>query len=135
MTVASMWTLQQAVYTAVAAAVPTLTVLDHVAVDPPRLHVRIDGFTMTAANPKNCETVDHRFLVHVFDSPADGDRTAYGQKTVKQTLSTIHAALHRVSLGVTGAWRPEHEDTFIDTDEDGSTIHGVARYVVTINGD
>lgn len=142
------WELQQAIYARLTAQLAgqgpggaNVTVYDHVPADPPRIHVRIDGFNIVQRQIKANKTL-HGFNVHVFDRPTSESGSARGQMTVAVLQEKIIAALHdwvplngSVSpvVAVTGASAIRHDDSFVAPDEDGLTQHAASRFQVYIS--
>lgn len=128
MTVAVAVQLQEQVYQAVAAAVAPLPVFDHPPTTPPSEFVRLDGFTISDASPKNGEIARHAFEVHHFLRPTAGGAVR-GQKRTKQVLAQAHAAVMAATLcGKTADF--EYQD--VQPDEDGVSMHGRARYTIVL---
>ncbi|MEL6316137.1 MAG: hypothetical protein AAFR16_00715, partial [Pseudomonadota bacterium] len=137
MTLARQTALQAAIYNRLAAELSTaapsgaaVPVFDHVPQSPPRLHVRIDGFTVVAVPVKFGATqhARHSVDVHVFDRPLDaGGR---GQFEAKRVLGLAHTALD--------GWPPfsgnalTFDDSFVDLDADGATFHARATYSIIL---
>lgn len=135
MSISKAWDLQQAVYARLVAQLTgqgpggvDVPVFDHAPSDPPRMHVRIDGFNVVQRQLKANKTL-HAFNVHVFDRPTDQTSIARGQKEAKQLQQTIVAALHD--------WQPSsaisasairHSSSDIQADEDGLTQHAISRF-------
>lgn len=139
MSVSVSWPLQQAIYTRLVAQLAgqgpngsDVAVYDHVPADPTRVHVRIDGFN-AVQRPLKSDKTQHFFFVHVFDRPTGGDDSGRGQKTAKVLRQTIVAALHDWNPSVTGASKIRHEQSTIETDEDGLTQHAFSRFNVHIS--
>ena len=141
------WALQVAVYDRLIAQLmgqapggEDVEVYDHVPANPPRVHCRIDGFTVVQRAIKADKTL-HGFTVHIFDRPTTQGSAARGQKTAKELQEKVIAALHGwrpidPSLSpagpVTGAGEIRHSDSYITPDEDGLTQHAVSRFTVYI---
>lgn len=135
MTLSKAVALQTAVYERLMAALATagpggaaIPVYDHVPQDPDRYHVRLDGFDVYDRSPRSgLRLGEHVFEAHVFDRP--GETGGRGQLEVKRILALIDAALAR--------WRPiagdgliELDNSTIDPEPDGATMHGRATYTV-----
>lgn len=132
------WPLQQAIYARLVAQLAgqgpggaDVPVYDHVPADPPRVHVRIDGFTADQ-RPIKCDSTLHAFTVHVFDRPTSESGAARGMKTVRELQQTIVAALHQWNPSVTGASAIRHSGSFTAPDEDGLTAHAASRFNVFV---
>lgn len=128
MTVALSLPLQQAVYEAVSVAVAPIPVYDHPPTNPPAEFVRLDGFSLTDLGRKNGEIARHSFEVHHFLRPG-ADKFAVGQRRSKQVLALAHDAIMAADLVGSPA---QFEYLDVDSDEDGVSMHGRARYSVVL---
>ncbi|MEL6980671.1 MAG: hypothetical protein AAGM38_18680 [Pseudomonadota bacterium] len=137
MTLARAQDLQAAVYSRLATALATagvggvaVPIFDHIAQDPPRLHVRLDGFSVDPMELRGATRIaTHSFTAHVFDRP--GEAGPRGQSESKRLLGLIEAALQD--------WRPLSGGgpltlfgAFVEPDPDGVTIHAAATFTVTL---
>lgn len=128
MTVAKSLPLQGAVYATVVAAIPSIEVFDHAPTNPPTEYVRLDGFNLTDLGFKNGEVARHSFEVHHFLRPS-AQVLWRGQSRSKAILAQTHAAIMAaVFLGT--AVNFEYMD--VQTDEDGVSTHGWARYSIAL---
>lgn len=131
MTVALMLPLQQAVFNAVSAVAAgfSIPVTDYAPIDPPGEYLRLDGFDVSDASPKNAEIARHAFEVHHFLRPVAGSTNPRGQLRTKTVLAAVHAAVMAANLAGS---RAQHEYLDIDRDEDGATMHGRSRYTIVL---
>ncbi len=129
MTVAQSWPLQQAVFSIVSAAAPTLQVFDYAPTTPPEEFVRLDGFNTDDRSYKNAESSRHAFEVHHFIRPGASASMTRGQGRGKQIIAAIHAAL---MAGPLLGQAVEHEYMATDSDMDGATSHSWSRYSVIL---
>lgn len=137
MTVSQRWPLQQAVHAKLTSALlgeglggANVPVFDHVPNDPPRLHVRIDGFGVIPGPSHNGRRARHMFMVHVFDENTGAD-TGTGTIEIARLQAVIVAALDEWPPfeGATGI---EHISSNSADDNDPLTQHGVSRFSTQI---
>lgn len=128
MTLALAGPLQAAVYQAVSAAVAPIEVFDHVPTNPPGEFIRLEGFEVFDENFKNGEIARHSFEVHHFLRPG-AEKAFLGKKRTWEILALAHAAVMAADLLGTTA-QLEYSDA--DSDADGVSMHGRARYTVTL---
>lgn len=133
MTIAQRWSLQQAVYARLVAQLSEqgvdgadVPVFDHVPAKPPRLHVRIDGFSIVPGSTSNNRRARHDFSVHVFDDNTGAD-TGTGMAEVARLQPLVVAALEDWPplVGATGI---RHISSNSAADEDPLTQHVVSRF-------
>lgn len=133
MTVAQRWPLQTAVYARLVAQLAgegiegtDVPVFDHVPANPPRLHVRIDGFSIIPGSASNGRRARHDFSVHVFDDNT-GTETGAGMEEVARLQPIVVAALEDWSplVGATGI---THISSNSAEDSDPMTQHAVSRF-------
>lgn len=98
MTIDRAWPFQQAVYQALAAALPGVQGYAFVPPEPPAQYWRIDGWTVSPEQAfKNRERAHHGVTVHLIELDTDS------LQWVKQTLATAHAALNGLRLDANSA--------------------------------
>lgn len=147
MSVQRRWEIQQAIYSRLTAELAgqgpggaNVTVYDHAPADPPRVHVRIDGFNVVQRPIKSDKTL-LAFNVHIFDRPTTQSTSARGQKTAAELQEKVVAALHNwlpidpsasPSAPVLGASAIRHSDSSSAPDDDGLTQHAISRFSVYI---
>jgi hypothetical protein len=131
MTVADAWPLQQAVYSAVAAAVASegIPVLDHTPTNPPDEFVRLDGMNIDDASFKDTERGRHSVIIGFFARPVDAATSTRGQARVHEILGLIHAAVKDLTYG---RGRMNFEYKSVDSGEDGITTSGMLRYTIHV---
>lgn len=134
MSIEQRWPLQIAVYQKLTAALSgqgiageDVQVFDHVPQDlSDRLHVRIDGFSISPGRADNGRRARHNFMVHVFDDNKGGQRGA-GQEQVARLQAIIVNALEDWPP-LNGATGIKHLSSNSAPDEDELTQHGVSRF-------
>ncbi|MAI35081.1 MAG: hypothetical protein CMM07_25865 [Rhodopirellula sp.] len=133
MTIAAMPQVQQDLYNALTSAITaegeSLEVLDHAPNPPLDEYIRIDGFNVADRSFKDRERGRHSFMVHYFSRPVTGSAQSRGQIRAKQVIGFLHAAVMSTTLN---GKKPDFEYTEIDSDNDGTTQHGFARYSITL---
>lgn len=96
MTIAKAFSLQQAVYSALAIAMPGVPVYAYPPEPMPEKHCRIDGFAMAANDAyKNREQGDHTLTVHLIEAPSGGTLSL---QWVRQQAAAAHDALKVLQL-------------------------------------
>lgn len=134
MSVNERWPLQKAVYQRLTAALQgagvsgeDVPVFDHVPQGiSDRLHVRIDGFSVSPGAANNGRRARHNFLVHVFDDNKGGQRGA-GQEEIARLQAIVVNALDDWPP-LNGATGIKHISSNSAPDEDELTQHGVSRF-------
>lgn len=134
MTVAKINVLAAAIYAACEAALvgetPAIPVYDHVQDSPPDRFVRIDAHNLLDISFKNREVADHKFMIHVFNTPSAGlGPKLIGKKEVGRILAKIHAAVMAV---VVDGQPVQLETAELDDNEVGRGAHAFARYTITL---
>jgi hypothetical protein len=131
------WLLQQAVYQVLTAALvgqaidgDDVPVFDHVPADPPRLHLRIDGFGVVPGDASNDDRARHEFRVHIFDENT-GDQTGGGNKEVMRLQAIVVAALEDWPP-ITGATGIMHLSSNSAADDSPQTRHRFSRFSTQI---
>lgn len=116
------WPLQQAIYSALDAAL-SVPVYDDVPQDATFPYVTIGEDTVADRGTKAEAGQEFTVTVHAWSRQR-------GRKEAKEILGQIYAALHEQALTVTGFGvslvRFEFADSFLD--QDGVTRHAVSRY-------
>ncbi len=137
MTITQCWPLQQAVYARLVAALAgrgidgvDVPVFDHVPSQPPRLHVRIDGFGVIPGTTSNGRRARHDFSVHVFDDNT-GVETGAGRAEVARLQPLIVETLEDWPP-LTGATGISHISSTSAADDDALTPHVVSRFSTQI---
>lgn len=133
MTIEQRWPLQEAIYARLIDALSgqgvngaDIPVFDHVPHQPPRLHVRIDGFGLLPGRTSNGRRARHAFIVHVFDENT-GSETSLGSKEIARLQAIIVNALDDWPP-LNGATGIKHISSNSAPDEDELTQHGVSRF-------
>ncbi len=127
---ASEWSVQQAVYAALAASAALQALIgnparvyDHVPDNPAFPYVTLGDTVSGPFDTKSFAGRDQSVTLHAWSRYR-------GKKEVKQILTALHDALHEQPLTVAGhnfvLCRFEFADVF--DDEDGLTRHGVSRF-------
>lgn len=115
--------LQTAIYGVLIASPVMLTVYDNVPPDAAPPYVQIGDDTIADDGSKTNFGEEITLTLHVYSDKG-------GKSECKQILGQIYDALHEQPLTAPGFnvadVRREFQDTF--QDEDGLTMHGVARY-------
>ena len=107
-----------------------VVVFDHVPSEPPRLHVRIDGF---AAFPRPLAVgrrALHTFTVHVFDENT-GAETSIGTKEIARLQAIADLGLMDW-VPLSGATAIQHVSSYSAPDENPLTQHGVSKFTTYI---
>lgn len=137
MSVEHRWTLQQAIWARLTDALSgqgidgaDVPVFDHVPTNPPRLHVRIDGFGAFPGGSSNSRQSRHDFSVHVFDDSTGAD-TGAGAQEVARLQPIVVAALEDWPP-INGATGITHIRSNSAEDEDPLTQHGISRFSTII---
>lgn len=129
MTVAKAFNLQQAVFSALTAALPGTPVFAFQPESPPARFCRIDGFTMAANEDfKNREQGDHSFTVHLIDGPT------LSLAWVREKAGAAHAALKPLALDAASTpFRIAAMSAALEERKDGGRdAHAFLRYTTTI---
>lgn len=133
MTIAHRWPLQQAVYARLVAQLvgegldgADVPVFDHVPSEPPRLHIRIDGFGVFPGPSSNGKRARHDFSVHIFDDNTGAD-TGAGSAEIARLQPIVVGALEDW-FPLVGATGITHISSNSAADEDPLTQHAVSRF-------
>lgn len=131
MTVSDAWPLQQAVYSAIAAAVASegVQIFDHTPTNPPDEFIRIDGLNISDASWKDTERGRHSVMISFYTRPVAGSGSSPGKKRIHEILALVHVALKDLTYG-RGRMNFEFKD--VDSGEDGATNSGMLRYTITV---
>lgn len=137
MTLAQRWPLQKAIHARLVARLAgqgidgaDVPVFDHVPFEPPRLHVRLDGFTVTPGPASNGHRARHEFRVHVFDDNT-GPATGAGSREVAGLCPIVVGALADWSP-LTGATGITHIATTSAAHTDPLSAHALSRFFTHI---
>lgn len=134
MAVTDAWPLQQAVYSAIVAALAdageTIPVFDFVPQNAETEHIRLDGFDVADESSKDTERGRHPVMIGFYRRQVSSDTPhARGQKRVHEVLDIIHAAVKDLRHG-RGRMQFEFKD--VETGEQGVSERGTLRYTITI---
>ena len=131
MSVIDAWPFQQAIYSAVAAAVAAegLEVFDHIPTNPPAEYIRLEGFDIANASSKDTERGRHSVMIRVISRPVAGATSTSGQSRIHALCDLVHAAVKDLTHG---RGRMNFEYKNVESGEDGATDSGVLRYTITI---
>lgn len=131
MAVSDAWPFQQAVYSAVSAALASegLAVFDHVPTNPPKEFVRLEGFDINDASWKDTERGRHPVMIRVVTRPVDDTETTLGQKRLHDLSALIHDAIKDLRYG---RGRMQFEFKNVESDDDGATMMALLRYTIVI---
>jgi hypothetical protein len=120
------WQLQKAVYAALVANTPLISlakVYDSPAQDVAMPYVDIGEIDILDWGTKNTEGGDHNLTLHVWSNYG-------GKKECWSIIGQIITTLHEASLVVTGHTLVmiRHSNTRVMRDADGLTFHGVVEF-------
>ena len=139
MTVRHQWPLQQAVYRKLVEVLSgqgidgaDIPIFDHVPNDPPRLHLRIDGFSVLPSETANGDRAFHQFSVHIFDDNT-GENTGAGTAEIARLQSVVVGALTDWTP-IDGATGLRHHSSYSAADENPLVQHGISKFSTFIGG-
>ncbi|MEP4195980.1 MAG: hypothetical protein ABJL99_10135 [Aliishimia sp.] len=137
MSIDQRWPLQQAVFARLSERLVSeglngedVPVFDHVPSHAPRLHVRIDGFSIVPGTTGKGRRDKHQFLAHVFDDNT-GDMTGVGTGEIARLQTIVVGALEDWSP-LNGATGITHIRTNSAQYEDPLSQHGISRFSTMI---